>query len=202
MIWGRFQWAKKAFIETVEYIFTLGTPIKNKKNIIKYNKIKIRKGFYQGSGVSFYIRHPNKARPCTSGNGRAVSGLARPPGYIHLSKLRNGFRMSFVSLYWIIKLLNWKFKERLERKRTVCCSQQLFPLGSAEKILTKQKHESWNSRLTKNISQIPKHFPVPKHFPRYEEMDECNGKIASVALQENTEKNYVFKVCVVLQKLM
>ena len=51
------------------------------------------KGFYRGSGVSFYIRHPNKARPCTSGNGRAVSVLARPPGYIMSAMLSQNGKM-------------------------------------------------------------------------------------------------------------
>ena len=59
LIWGRFQWTKLAFIEALEYLFTLRTPI---------------------------------GRPCTNGNGRAVSGLARPPGCV-MSKWRNGFNV-------------------------------------------------------------------------------------------------------------
>ena len=39
----------------------------------------------------FTLRAPIR-RPCTGGNGRAVSGLARPPGYI-IEKWRNEFNV-------------------------------------------------------------------------------------------------------------
>ena len=50
----------------------------------------------------------------------------------------------------------WKRRNRCEPCVALSCLA-----ASAEKILSKQKQEeSWNSLLRKNISRIPKHFPI------------------------------------------
>ena len=58
---------------------------------------------------------------------------------------------------WCCKFkMPWKRRNRCEPCVALSCLA-----GVAEKILSKQKQEeSWNSPLRKNISRIPKHFPI------------------------------------------
>ena len=60
-------------------------------------------------------------------------------------------------ILWCCKFkMPWKRRNRCEPCVALSCLA-----GVAEKILSKQKQEeSWNSPLRKNISRIPKHFPI------------------------------------------